>query len=372
MEENVFRGRLNRAKQLLTARDFAGVILFPSPNLFYLTGFDEEPAERHLFFIVTETDHAMVAPMMYDEQIVEETYLDQIFAWDDGTDPMTVTAEAFDAVGLSGSDGTVLIDDTMFARFMLDIRASLPNARFALASELLTELRITKDDTEIDALREAARYSDIVSTQIRGLGADVIDMTERELVEEIRSRFDEVGGEGFSFDPIVGSGPNGAKPHHRHGDRTIRSGEPVVLDFGTVVDGYPGDQTRTVVFDGEPPAEFERIHAVVRDAFDAAIQTVEPRVEAQEVDRAAREVIEEAGYGEQFTHRTGHGLGLEVHEEPYIVEGNDRILEAGMVHSVEPGIYLDGQFGSRVEDIVVVTNDGCEQLNESPRTWRPL
>lgn len=372
MDQEIFHGRLVSAQGLTTARDVAGLILFPSPNLYYLSGFEEEPAERHLLFIVTPTGHAMVAPAMYEEQIIEETYLDQVYAWDDGDDPMEVVEVAFDDVGLSGTDGTVLIDDTMFARFTLDLREALPAASFRLVSELLGELRITKDDSEIGALREAARLSDEVCAEIRALGSDAVGMTEREVVALMRSRFDELGGHGFSFDPIVGSGPNGAKPHYRHGDRTIRAGEPVVLDFGTVVDGYPGDQTRTVVFEGEPPAEFAQIHEIVRAAFDAAIETVEPGIEAQEVDRTARAVIEEAGYGEQFLHRTGHGLGLEVHEEPYIVEGNDRLLEPGMVHSVEPGIYLDGHFGARVEDIVVVTEDGCEQLNQSPRTWQPL
>jgi len=175
---------------------------------------------------------------------------------------------------------------------------------------------------------------------------------------------------GNSFETIVGSGPNGAKPHHGCGDREIRAGEPVVLDFGTRVDGYPSDQTRTLVFDGEPPAEYERVHETVRAAQAAAVEAVEPGVAAEAIDRAARDVIEDAGYGDAFFHRTGHGVGLDVHEEPYIVAGNDRELEPGMVFSVEPGIYLDGRFGCRIEDLVVVTEDGCERLNDTDRGWR--
>lgn len=197
-------------------------------------------------------------------------------------------------------------------------------------------------------------------------------MTERELVQEIQRRIEEHGGTGLSFEAIVGSGPNGAQPHYRHGDRTIRSNEPVILDFGAKWDCYPGDQTRTVVFDGEPPEEFETIHGIVWDAFQAGVDAVAPGVEAQDVDRVVRSVIESAGYGDGFLHRTGHGLGLEVHEPPYIVEGDDTVLEPGMVHSIEPGIYLEGEYGARIEDIVVVTEDGCEQLNDSPRTWEPL
>lgn len=372
MKPATVRDRLVRAQGLLGQRGTAGMILFPSPNLYYLTGFDEEPAERHLLFAVTADAHAMVAPTMYEDQIVEETYLDAVYGWDDGDDPMRAVHEALDVIGLAGAEGSVLIDDTMFARFTLDLRDALPEATFGLASELLDDLRITKDEVELKHLRAAASVSDTVCTEVRELGADAVGMTELELVTEIGHRLDEHGGEGFSFDPIVASGPNGAKPHYRHGDRTIEAGDPVVLDFGTAVNGYPGDQTRTVVFDGTPDDEFVRIHGVVREAFEAAIDAVEPGVEAQAVDRAARAVIEDAGCGDAFLHRTGHGLGLEVHEAPYIVEGNETTLEPGMVHSVEPGIYLEGRFGARVEDIVVVTEDGCEQLNQSPRIWKPL
>jgi Xaa-Pro aminopeptidase len=143
-----------------------------------------------------------------------------------------------------------------------------------------------------------------------------------------------------------------------------------VLDFGTRVDGYPSDTTRTVVFEGEPSDEFERVHDVVRAAQEAAVERVEPGVEARAVDAAAREVIEEAGYGEAFVHRTGHGVGLDVHEEPYIAADSDTVLEPGMVFSVEPGVYLDDAFGVRIEDLVVVTDDGCERLNTSSRDWR--
>jgi Xaa-Pro aminopeptidase len=150
----------------------------------------------------------------------------------------------------------------------------------------------------------------------------------------------------------------------------VRAGEPVVLDFGTRVDGYPSDQTRTLVFDGEPPAAYRRVHEAVREAQAAAVAAVEPGVTAGSIDRAAREVIESAGYGDAFVHRTGHGVGLDVHEEPYIVADSDRTLEPGMVFSVEPGVYLDGEFGCRIEDLVVVTDDGCERLNDTDRGWR--
>ncbi|WP_254861577.1 M24 family metallopeptidase [Halovivax gelatinilyticus] len=366
--ESPFETRLHRCQDALS--DDETLVLFPSPNLLYLTGFEEEPAERHLLAFVTPGDFAIVAPEMYADQIIEETYIERVDAWADGDDPMAVVEDVLSRLGVEG--GRVLLDDRMFALFSLDLQAALPNAEFGLASAVLDDLRIRKDEGELDALREAGRISDEASEAIRAMGAEAVGMTEAELAAEIGAEMEARGGDGFSFDPIVGSGPKGAQPHYRHGDREIRAGEPVILDFGTRYDGYPGDQTRTVVFDGEPPEEFERIHAVVHDALDAAVEAVEPGVTAASVDEAARSVIEEAGYGEQFLHRTGHGLGLEVHEAPYIVEGNETVLEPGMVHSIEPGIYLDGRFGARIEDIVVVTEDGCERLNHSPRTWEPL
>lgn len=367
-----YSDRLERAQTRMAEEDIDGLVLFPSVNLYYLTGFHEEPAERHFFLFLTPDDHAVVAPTMYLDQFQEEASLSEIYPWDDGEDPMAKTTEAMEEIGLTGTDGRVLLDDTMFALFSLDIQDVLPDAEFDLASSLLGEMRLVKDEYEIESLREAARISDEVSEAIRALGVDAVGMTERDLVNEMRKLFDERGGDGFSFEPIAGSGPKGAHPHYRYGDRTIGSGEPVILDFGTSVRGYPGDQTRTVVFDGKPPEDFHDIYDTVLEAFEAAVAAVQPGVEAQEVDRAARAVIEDAGYGEQFLHRTGHGLGLEVHEPPYIVEGNDQELAAGMVHSVEPGIYLEGRFGVRIEDIVVVTEDGCERLNDSTKTWKPL
>jgi Xaa-Pro aminopeptidase len=370
MTATPFKDRLHRCQDVLAEQGVEALVLFPSSNLYYLTGFDEEPADRHLLAFVTPEDFAIVAPTMYAGQIMEETFIDHVDDWDDGEDPTAVVGDVLDRLGVSG--GEVLLDDRMFALFSLDLQDALPEASFGLASEVLDDLRITKDETELEALREAGRISDEACVAVREMGAEAVGLTEAELAEQIRAEVDARGGEGFSFEPIVGSGPNGAQPHYRHGDREIQAGEPVILDFGTRYDGYPGDQTRTVVFDGEPPAEFEEVHGIVHDALDAAVEAVEPGVTAGSIDESARSVIEDAGYGEQFLHRTGHGLGLDVHEEPYIVGGNDTVLEPGMVHSIEPGIYLEGEYGARIEDIVVVTEDGCERLNESPRTWEAL
>ncbi|WP_254768752.1 M24 family metallopeptidase [Salinilacihabitans rarus] len=352
------------------------VVCFPSPNLTYVTGFEESPSERHLLLVVPrEGAPAFVAPAMYGEQLAE-TPVEDLRLWEDGDDPVDALAAVVADRDLAG--GRVLVDDRMWALFTQDLRRVLPDAEFGLASEVLADLRLRKDEVELDALRRAGELADRVSREIRARGADVVGTTEAELAAEIERLLSAYGGGDPAFETIVAAGPNGARPHHHPGDREIEAGDPVVLDFGAFVGAdldsgtarYPGDQTRTVVFDGDPPAEYERVHEVVAEAQAAAVRAVEPGVPVGEIDRVAREVIEEAGYGDAFVHRTGHGVGLEVHEPPYVVADEDRELEPGMVFSVEPGIYLASEFGVRIEDLVAVTEDGCERLNDSPRGWR--
>ncbi|WP_435358361.1 M24 family metallopeptidase [Haloarchaeobius sp. DFWS5] len=371
MSTTDFERRTRACQERLREQDVDAAVLFPSPNLYYASGFHESPGERHLFlFVPSEGDPVFLVPELYGSQVRDESWIGEVHTWADGEDPVEHVREILAPIVSGGAH--VLVDDTMWALFTQDLEAALPDATFGLASEVFDDLRMRKDETELDALRRAGELADSVSTEVRKLGRSAIGMTERELAEEIESSLASAGGEGLSFEVIVGAGPNGAKPHHHHSDRKIRTGEPVVLDFGAWVDHYPGDQTRTVVFAGDPPARFEEVHELVCDALDAGVAAVEPGVEAQAVDRAAREVIEDAGYGDQFIHRTGHGVGLDVHEPPYIVEGNALELEPGMVFSVEPGVYIEGEFGVRVEDLVVVTEDGCERLNDSPRTWESL
>ncbi|WP_458209469.1 M24 family metallopeptidase [Haladaptatus sp. NG-SE-30] len=368
---STFAERTRRCQQRLRAVGADAVVLFPSTNLFYVSGFREHPGERHLFlFVPVSGDPVFVVPDMYGEQIAEASWVADVRTWSDGDDPLDLVSTVADNLDLHG--GHLLVDDAMWALFTQDLRSTLPQATFGLASEVLEPLRMRKDDSEIETLRRAGELADEVCVEIREMGEDAIGMTERELAQEIERRLADAGGEEPAFDTIVGSGPNGAKPHHGHGERQIDYGDPVVLDFGAFVDGYPGDQTRTVVFAGTPPEEFDRVHRAVREAQRAGVEAVEPGVTAESVDRTTREVIESYGYGEQFIHRTGHGVGLDVHEGPYIVSGNDRELEPGMVFSVEPGVYIPGEFGVRIEDLVVVTEDGSERLNDSPRTWHSL
>jgi len=359
--------RVADCREQLAANE--AVVLFPSVDMQYISGFTDEPMERHLFLFVTrQSPPVFVAPEMYRTEIQAESRVDDIRTYDDGEDPLVLLTEVIDELGIDG--GRLYVDDRMWARFTQDLRAIAPDAAYELASSVLSDLRITKSDEELTALEEAGEVADAAMQDVRNLGERAVGMTEAELAAFIEERLGMHGGSGTSFAPIVGSGPNGAKPHHRHSEREIRAGDPVVLDFGTRIDHYPSDQTRTVVFGGEPPAEFETVHEVVRDAQQAARETAAPGTPAEAVDTAAREIVAEAGYADQFVHRTGHGVGLDVHEAPYIVDGNERVLEPGMVFSIEPGVYLDEEFGVRVEDLIVVTEDGCRRLNHTRRGWR--
>ncbi|MFA9416631.1 M24 family metallopeptidase [Natrinema sp. HArc-T2] len=355
------------------------LVCFPSPNLTYLTGFAESPSERHLLlFVPRDGEPAIVAPAMYETQLASLPIAElQLRCWTDSDDPLDDVERVLADYSLEeANEATVLVDDRMWATFTQDLRDLLPDAAFGLASTVLESLRICKDEVELAALRRAGELADRVALEIRERGDELLGMTESELASEIDRLLAAEGGDEPAFDTIVAAGPNGARPHHHSGSRQIEAGDPIVLDFGAFVSAdleagtgrYPGDQTRTIVV-GEPPAEYERVHDIVREAQQAAIDAVEPGVTAGSIDRAARSVIESAGYGDAFVHRTGHGVGLEVHEPPYITAGNDRELEPGMVFSVEPGIYPEGEFGVRIEDLVVVTEDGAERLNDTPRGW---
>ena len=377
-----FERRTRRAQSRLDAVGADALALTPGRDSYYLTGVDAEQSDRLLLLVVpVEGDPTFVVPTLEADSVRAATWVDDVRTWDDETGPDPALEPLLDAL----SPSRILLADRMWAQFSLSLRDRLPDASFGLASEVLSPLRRRKDARELDALRAAADAADATMRDVRALGADAVGTTEAELADFVEARLEAHGGTGVAFETIVGAGPNSADPHHASGDRKIRSGDPVVLDFGTRVDAYPSDQTRTVVFDGEPSAEFQRVHDVVREAQSRAVAAVEPGATAGAVDRAAREVIEEAGYGERFVHRTGHGVGLDVHEAPDIVAGSETTLEPGMVFSVEPGVYLPGRFGVRIEDLVVVTDgeeprssgsrpttddDGAERLNHTDRRWR--
>jgi Xaa-Pro aminopeptidase len=337
-----------------------GLLVAPGPDLVYLTGHDPPPLERLTMLVMSaEADPVLVVPAL--ERAMAEAAPGapglEIIDWRDARDdPYALVAKALRA-------GRYAITDQTWASHLLVLQRAAADRTFVATGEVLPLLRAVKDADEISWLRAAGTAADAVFAEVLALGFE--GRTELEVAGELARLLREHGHQRADF-TIVGSGPNAASSHHEAGDRRIVAGDAVVMDFGGVMNHYCSDITRTV-FVQEPTPEQREVYDVVRSAQQAAFGAVRPGVEAQEVDRAARGVIADAGYGERFVHRTGHGIGLEVHEPPYIVEGNTTALEPGMTFSDEPGIYLEGRFGVRIEDQVVVTAGGAERLNEASR-----
>ncbi|HLI52613.1 MAG TPA: M24 family metallopeptidase, partial [Thermomicrobiaceae bacterium] len=265
----------------------------------------------------------------------------------------------------AGGARTIAVNDQLWSTFLLQLEEYLPDSRFVGAGPVLVQLRIVKDAAEIAILREASRRTDDAWEHFCS-SARLTGKSEREVAEWLSALMLEHGMESIAF-CIVASGPNASSPHHGTSERVIEAGDPVVIDFGGGYQGYYSDVTRTPIAGREPDPELARIYEVVKQAQQAAFEAVKPGVACQEIDRAARRVITEAGYGDYFIHRVGHGLGQTVHEDPYLVEGNTRPLETGNVFSDEPGIYVPGKWGVRIEDTLVVTESGAERLNRTSK-----
>jgi Xaa-Pro aminopeptidase len=350
------RGRVARA---IEEAGLDGFVVTPGPDLRYLTGYEGLTMERPTLLRLTRTGGAAMLvprielPSAQAAAGIEGVELD---AWVDGEDPYDLAARL-----LRG--GRHAISDRTWASLLLGLQAAVPDAVFVAVGSVMPGLRAVKDAEELAAMTRAGAAADAAFDAIRA--RPLSGRTEQDVAHELAELLRESGHGSVDF-TIVASGPNGASPHHDAGPRRIGEGEGVVLDFGGFVDGYGSDLSRTVVV-AEPPAGFDEAYAAVRAAQQVAFEAVRPGVACQDVDRAARAVIVDAGFGELFLHRTGHGIGLETHEDPYIVEGNETPLREGMTFSIEPGVYVAGRFGVRIEDIVAVTGDGARRLNEAPR-----
>ncbi|WP_134323343.1 M24 family metallopeptidase [Cumulibacter soli] len=361
-----FSRRLSRAAQLLRASGRSALIASPGADLRYLCGHDVHLTERITALVVrADGDPVLVTPTLErpgaDGSGVTNIGID-IVAWDEAQDPYAVITSL-----LGGSK--VSVSDRMWAQHLFGLNEA-GSVSANSAANLMAQLRMSKSAEEVESLRAAAAAIDSVHAQLEQWLR--VGRSEVSVAADISRAIIDAGHATVDF-VIVGSGPNGASPHHDASDRVIEAGDPVVVDIGgTMPDGYCSDSTRTYVVGGEPPSEFAAMYDVLRHAQQAATSSVRAGVSAESIDRAAREVITEAGYGEQFIHRTGHGIGLESHEPPYIVEGNTLQLEAGMAFSVEPGIYLDGRYGARIEDIVVATENGVDNLGVAPRELRVI
>ena len=353
-----YPARMQSARALMAVRGFDALLLSVGADLPYFTGYRAMPLERLTMLVLTaEGPATLVVPALEAPRVAPCPEAFTLEPWGETEDPLALVARR------CGDARRLAVGDPTWAVFLLALQERLPGASFAAASTLTGELRRRKGPEEIDLLRRAGAAVDRVVARLDGTRFS--GKTERRLSGEIAAMIVEEGHETATFS-IVASGPNGASPHHEAGDRVIGEGEAVVVDFGGRLQGYHSDITRSF-FVGEPPARVREVFGVVREAQEAGVAAAGPGVPAEEVDRAARRVIAAAGFGPFFMHRPGHGIGLEEHEPPYMIEGNAEPLEPGMAFSVEPGIYLPGEFGIRLEDVVVVTPDGAERLNEAPR-----
>jgi D-alanyl-D-alanine dipeptidase len=285
-----------------------------------------------------------------------------IRAWAETEDPVALAASLVKQ-GCSASAPVVAISDRAWAMFLIRLEVELAGASWRPASTVMAPLRAIKDEFEVEALATAAAAADRVAAALLGGEIPLIGRTERQVSAEITRRLLEEGNERVNF-AIVASGPNSASPHHEASGRAIQRAEPVVCDFGGTLDGYCSDITRTV-FTGPPSKEMAKVYGVVAEAQAAGVLSAQVGELCSGVDGAARRVITRAGYGEYFLHRTGHGIGLEEHEDPYMVAGNSTPVTSGHVFSVEPGIYMEGRFGVRIEDIVAAAMRGPRPLNQA-------
>lgn len=356
--------RLRRAGEVAADQDVELLLITPGTDLRYLIGAGGESHERLTCLLVPAAGHlappAIVVPRLEAPGLAGLGLEDlgvEVLTWTDGEDPYLLLSD------LAGGPTRLAVADSMPAAHVFGIRDALPDAAQSLAGPIIRELRIVKDGAEVAQLRAAGAAIDRVHARMGEFLQ--VGRTEAQVGTAISAAIVEEGHTSAAF-VIVGSGPNGASPHHDVSDRLISRGDLVVVDIGgPLPSGYNSDCTRMYAVGAEPAASVRDAYAVLQAAQERSVAAVRPGVPAEQVDAAAREPITEAGLGERFIHRTGHGIGLDVHEDPYIVGGNARALEPGMAFSVEPGVYVDGEWGARIEDIVVVTETGVERLNNN-------
>ncbi|HEY4426896.1 MAG TPA: aminopeptidase P family protein [Solirubrobacteraceae bacterium] len=358
-----FMARIERAACQAADAGLNGLLVTPGPDLMYFTGYAPVAITERITMLVIQasSDPAMIVPVLErpDAEAAPGAAAVALHDWTDGSDPYEAAAKL-----LRG--GRYSISDSAWAMHVLGLQHVLPGTSYVSMTTALPMLRAIKDADELACLVAAGAAADAALEEI--VMVRFAGRTEREVGTDLADLLREHGHSEVDF-TVVGSGPNGANPHHELGDRTIKEGDMVVLDFGGIKDGYGSDTTRTVHV-GDPTDEEREVFEIVRQAQQAGFEAVRVGVACQEVDRAARRVISNAGYGDYFIHRVGHGIGLTTHEPPYMVEGETHPIEPGMCFSIEPGVYLPERFGVRIEDIVVATKDGGRRLNNTSREMR--
>lgn len=352
--------RLAALRQRMTETGTDLVALGPSSHMFYLSGVDPHGDERPVMLLVSQSHAGFLMPALNVDSSRQNTSL-PFFPWTDDDGPGAALQDLLDAAGLPKAPDVVL-DETMRADFALLLLDALPGASRRFTEDTVGFLRGRKDDAEFRLLKASA----VLNDQAIQAGFDALKegITELEVAAVIREVYKQAGAV-----PVFTSvcfGGNGAFPHHHTGETRLKRGEAVLIDAGGRLNGYPSDMTR-VGFFGEPTEDFLKIHDIVERAVQAALKAARPGVAAKMIDKAARDVIADAGYGDRFSHRTGHGMGIDIHEPPYLTATSETLLDEGMVFSIEPGIYLPDKFGLRLEDIVILREDGPEILSDMPR-----
>ena len=358
-ELGIYADRLRRAQEEVDRQGVDLLLAGPSSDFRYLTGHDAHLSERlTLLLLPREGNPSVVVPVLEAPTVEGRRDLLDIHAWEETQAPSDLVATLAGAV----AGKTVAVADQLWSIFLLRLQAAMPGVTWISATPVMRTLRMAKDGREIELLQDAARRTDDAWEEF--ITQPLAGQTEQEALERLSALTRQrglAGGWG-----ICASGPNSASPHHQTSDRVIEVGDAVIFDWGGTLEGYYSDVTRTLHV-GEPSEEFRRVYDIVYQANQAALDAVRPGLPCEALDEAARDLIAREGYGAAFLHRVGHGLGLDVHEEPYLVAGNDLPLQAGMVFSDEPGIYLEGRFGVRIEDAVLCTDTGGERLNHATR-----
>lgn len=361
MQVEAYRRRIHGLQHLLEVDRVTCALVSPSADMRYLLGIEAVASERPILLEI-RPDHrpTLVVPELEAAGFHVGDDVD-MRGYGETQDPYQLLSH----LELTGAGDTVIaVSDHMHASVLLAIQSAFPQARYVRATGLLRQLRMKKDASEIDAMRRAGRMADAAFREL--ISRRFSGKTELEIAQELRAILTDQGLGVAEWGPIVAAGSNAASPHHSPRDHAVEVGEGVLLDFGGTVDGYQADVTRTV-YVGDPSDEFLAAYNAVLGGQTRGVEVSTVGTPAEEVDRATRSVITDAGFGSYFIHRTGHGVGLDVHEEPYIVEGNTDVLEEDMSFSVEPGVYLPGHLGVRIEDVVVVRREGPMRLTEATR-----
>ena len=360
ISQETHRARLEKAREIMRTEGIDLLLIGPSSDLFYLIGFDAHISERlNLLGLPLEGRPFLVLPLLEAPNAASVQDLVDIHAWGETISPTNLAGRL--AGDMTGK--VAAVSDQLWSGFLLKLQNEMPGASWQSALPVMKPLRLTKDETEIDLLAKAAHLTDLAWHEFIE-GTTLTGLTETQALQQLKELTEKQGlSVGWG---ICASGPNSAAPHYHTGDRVIEKGDVVVFDWGGSIGGYNSDVTRTVVV-GEPTEEFRKVYDIVKRANQATFEAVKPGVPLEDLDAAARDLITAEGYGDYFIHRVGHGLGLDVHEEPYLVNGNTDPLEPGMSFSDEPGIYIPGSFGVRIEDTVVCTEHGARRLNEATR-----